>query len=157
MKIRALFLSTKNSCRSQMAEGLVNHYLGDRVSAFSAGTEATSINMKALSVMSEIGIDISSQYSKMVDEFSGENFDYVITLLADAQEKCLLRGAIMYCGLCGQACPHLEQTSHGVGRLHLFGFSDPSKAIGDEGEVMAEFRKVRDVIKTNLLEFFERK
>ncbi len=157
MKIRALFLSTHNSCRSQMAEGLVNHYLGDRVSACAAGTEATSVNRKAIAVMSEIGIDISVQYSKIVDEFWGERFDYVITLLGDDQEKCLVHGAISYCGRCGEVCPHLEQTSHGEKRLYLYGFSDPSKTIGDAEKIMEEFRKTRDGIKTKLLQFFEEK
>lgn len=137
MKQRILFLCTHNSCRSQMAEGLVNHYMGDRFEAFSAGTEATSVNPMAIAILSEIGIDISRHHSKTMDQFSGESFDYVVTLCGDANEKCPL-----FFG--------------GVERIHM-GFYDPSKAIGTEEEVMAEFRKVRDEIKTAMLAFFELK
>jgi arsenate reductase len=118
-----------------MAEGLINHYLGDRFRAFSAGTEATRVNPLAIQVLSESGIDISHHYSKTLDEFTGESFDYVITLCGDANEKCPL-----FFG--------------GVKRMHM-GFSDPSKFIGTDEEVMAEFRKSRDKIKKTLLDFFE--
>ncbi len=155
MKNRVLFLSTYNSCRSQMAEGLINHYLGDRVSAYSGGTEATSVNQNALTVMAEIGIDISRQSSKDMDDFEEEEFDYVITLLRDPQEKCLIHGAVSYCGRCGEVCPHLEQVSHGGKRLYILWFPDPSKAYGDEEQVLAEFRKTRDDIKTWILRFFQ--
>lgn len=155
MKTRVLFLSTHNACRSQMAEGLVNHYLGDRVMAFSAGTDATSVNQRAVAVMSEIGIDISRQHSKIMDEFEEESFDCVITLLGETEEKCDVHGAISYCGRCGKDCPHLEQTSHGGKRLYLLGFPDTGKAIGDEDHVMAAFRKTRDAIKNELLQLFE--
>lgn len=117
-----------------MAEGLTNHFLGDRFQAFSAGTEATSVNPKAIAVMADIGIDISSYYSKTMDEFDGEKFDYVITLCGDANEKCPL-----FFG--------------GVKRLHM-GFSDPSKATGNDDEILQEFCRVRDEIKTKFLEFF---
>jgi arsenate reductase len=137
-----------------MAEGLVNHYLGDRVSAFSAGTDPTAVNPKAVAVMSEIGIDISHQYSKDADDFSEESFDYVITLLDEGGEKCLVHGAISYCGRCGEVCPHLEKTSHGGERLYLFGFPDPSKATGKDEKVMAEFRKTRDRIEAEIMRFF---
>ena len=87
MKQRVLFLCTHNSCRSQMAEGLVNHFLGDRYQAFSAGTEATRVNPLAAKVLLELGIDISHHRSKILDEFTGQPFDYVITLCGDAFEK----------------------------------------------------------------------
>ena len=134
-KNKVLFLCTHNSCRSQMAEGIVNHFLGQRVQAFSAGTEATTVNPRAIAIMAEIGIDINGHRSKAMDEFSGENFDYVITLCGDANEKCPL-----FFG--------------GVKRMHI-GFHDPSKTIGTDEEVMADFRKVRDELKTTLLEFFK--
>ena len=155
MKTKVLFQSIHNACRSQIAEGLVNHYLGDRVSAFSAGTDPTSVNQKALAVMAEIGIDISSHNSKTMDDFEEECFDYVITLLEKVEDKCDVHGAISYCGRCGKDCPHLEQTSHGGKQLYILGFPDPSEAIGDEAQVMAAFRKTRDVIKTELLPLFE--
>jgi len=132
-KKRALFLCTHNSCRSQMAEGIVNHDLGDSFEAFSAGTEATSVNPKAIEVMKEIGIDLSGHRSKVMDEFAGEQFDYVVTLCGDANEKCPL-----FFG--------------GVKRIHL-GFSDPSRMAGSDEEVMKEFRKVRDEIRHKLVAF----
>jgi arsenate reductase len=133
MKKRVLFLCTHNSCRSQMAEGLVNHFLGDRLEAFSAGTEATRVNLLATRVMAELGIDISEQYSKTLDVFSGEPFDYVITLCGDANEKCPL-----FFG--------------GVQRVHL-GFDDPSRLPGSDDEVLPEYRRVRDELRRRLLEF----
>jgi len=134
MKKKVLFLCTHNSCRSQMAEGIVNHYLGDRFEAYSAGTEATRVNPLAILVLAELGIDISGHYSKTLDEFAGEKFDYVITLCGDANENCPL-----FFG--------------GVERIHM-GFSDPSRTLGSEEEIMADFRRVRDEIKTTLVEFF---
>lgn len=134
MKTKVLFLCTHNSCRSQMAEGLVNHFLGDRIQALSAGTEATEVNPRAIASMTEIGIDISGHRSKVLDEFAGERFDYVITLCGDANEKCPL-----FFG--------------GVERRHI-GFPDPSRATGSEEEVMAEFRRVRDQIRERLVAFF---
>lgn len=134
MKQRVLFLCTANSCRSQMAEGIANNFLGDRLEAVSAGTEASFVNPRAIEVLQEIGIDISRNRSKNLDEFAGQNFDYVITLCGDANEKCPL-----FFG--------------GVQRTHL-GFSDPAKATGSVEEIMAEFRRVRDDIKDALLAFF---
>jgi arsenate reductase (thioredoxin) len=134
MKKIVLFLCTANSCRSQMAEGIANHFLGDRLEAVSAGTEATFVNPRAIAVLKEIGIDISQHRSKNMDEFAEQEFEYVITLCGDANEKCPL-----FFG--------------GVRRTHL-GFSDPAKATGGEEEVLTEFRKVRDEIKTALIDFF---
>jgi arsenate reductase len=136
MKKKVLFLCTANSCRSQMAEGIANHFLGDRVEAVSAGTEASFVNPRAITVLNEIGIDITRHRSKNLDEFSGHLFDYVITLCGDANEKCPL-----YFG--------------GVQRTHL-GFSDPAKAKGSEEAILAEFRKIRDEIKGTLVDFFDR-
>lgn len=133
MKKRILFLCTHNSCRSQMAEGLINHFLGDRYQAFSAGTEATAVNPRAGKVLQELGIDISGQRSKTLDEFAAERFDYVITLCGDAHERCPL-----FFG--------------GVERLHI-GFHDPTGASGSEEEILAEFRRVRDEIKETLVEY----
>lgn len=155
MKTRVLFLSTYNSCRSQIAEGLVNHYLGDKLSAHSGGMEAASVNQNAIAVMAEIGIDLAEQRAKDADEFEGEEFDYVITLLNDAQEKCHIHGAVSYCGRCGEACPHLEQTIYGCKRQYLLGFSDPSQVSGDQEQVLEAFRKTRDDIKARLLQFFQ--
>lgn len=134
MKQRILFLCTHNSCRSQMAEGLANHYLGDGFQAFSAGTEATMVNPLASKVLAELGIDSSGQRSKTLDEFAGESFDYVITFCGDANEKCPL-----FIG--------------GVRRIHR-GFDDPSRLKGYEEELLPEFRRVRDEIREWLFQCF---
>jgi arsenate reductase (thioredoxin) len=136
VKKKVLFLCTHNSCRSQMAEGLVNHDLSDQIEAFSAGTEATRVNPRAAQVMAELGIDLSDHHSKTLDEFAAEPFDYVITLCGDANEKCPL-----FFG--------------GVQRLHM-GFEDPSRLPGSEEEVLPEYRRVRDEIRRAMREFFEK-
>ena len=136
MKKKILFLCTANSCRSQMAEGIANHFLGDRVAAVSAGTEASFVNPRAIAVLEEIGVDISGHRSKNMEEFTADSFDYVITLCGDANEKCPL-----FFG--------------GVQRIHI-GFPDPAKATGTEEEILTEFRKVRDQVKGTLLDFFAR-
>ena len=134
MKQRILFLCTHNSCRSQMAEALANHYLGDRCQACSAGTEATRVNPLAARVLAELGIDTASLRSKTMDEFSGQPFDHVVTLCGDANEKCPL-----FFG--------------GVERIHC-GFEDPSRLKGSEEEVLPEFRRVRDEIKNWIMHYF---
>jgi arsenate reductase len=130
---RVLFICTKNSARSQMAEGLVNHDWAGRFQAFSAGTDPSSVHPLALEVMREIGIDISSQRSKSINEFAQERFDYVISLCDQANESCPV-----FFG--------------GTRRLHM-GFPDPAGAEGgDEGKREA-FRKVRDRIRKEAEEF----
>lgn len=136
VKKKVLFLCTHNSCRSQMAEGLVNRDLGNRIEAFSAGTEATRVNPRAAKVMAEIGVDLSGHRSKTLDEFASDPFDYVITLCGDANEKCPL-----FFG--------------GVQRQHI-GFEDPSRLPGNEEEVLPEYRRVRDDIRRTLRGFFEK-
>lgn len=135
MKKQILFLCTHNSCRSQMAEALANHFLGDRYQAVSAGTEATRVNPLAAQVLTELGIDTSPLRSKTMDEFAGQSFDYVVTLCGDANEKCPL-----FFG--------------GVERKHI-GFDDPSRLSGNAEEVLPEFRRVRDEIRQKLMEFFK--
>ncbi len=134
MKKSVLFLCTANSCRSQMAEGIINHFLGDKIEAFSAGVAPTFVHPRAISSLAEIGIDISGQRSKGLEEFDGQTFDYVITLCQSAREQCPL-----YFG--------------GGQRLHM-GFDDPAAVDGSEEEAGAAFRKVRDEIKDRLLAFF---
>ncbi len=134
MKYRVLFLCTHNSCRSQMAEGLLRHDLGDRYEVFSAGTEATRVNPRAIQSMAGIGIDISGHHSKTLDHFADQPFDCVVTLCGDANEKCPL-----FFG--------------GVERMHV-GFDDPSRTTGSEEEIMADFRRVRDQIRAWLQKQF---
>jgi len=130
VKKKVLFLCTHNSCRSQMAEGIINHDLGEQLVAFSAGTEATRVHSLAIKVLSEIGIDISKQYSKTLDTYAGERFDYVITLCGSANERCPL-----FFG--------------GVERIHI-GFEDPSQTQGDPEVVFNDFRRVRDELRSRL-------
>ena len=87
-KQRVLILCTGNSARSQMAEGLLRHIAGDRFEVFSAGTRPAGLNPNAVTAMSEAGIDIAGHRSKPVDEFAGQQFDYVITVCDNAKESC---------------------------------------------------------------------
>ncbi len=88
MKKRVLILCTGNSARSQMAEGLLRRLAGDCFDVFSAGTRPVGLNPNAVKVMAEVGVDISSHRSKPADEFSGQQFDYVITVCDSAKESC---------------------------------------------------------------------
>ncbi|HPJ40165.1 MAG TPA: arsenate reductase ArsC, partial [Spirochaetota bacterium] len=87
-KINVLFLCTGNSCRSQMSEGLARHLKGDVIEAYSAGTAPKTLDPRAVMVMKEIGIDISSHYSKHVDDLGTVEFDYVVTVCGHANENC---------------------------------------------------------------------
>lgn len=131
-KERVLFLCTGNSCRSQMAEGGLRELAGERFEASSAGTTPTRINPAAVRVMAEIGIDISDQRSKSVDEMLGEHFDYVVTVCDNARE----------------ACPVFPSGS----KLH-WSFDDPASAMGSEEERLEVFRRVRDEIILRIREF----
>ncbi len=128
-------MCTANSCRSQMAEGIANHFLGDRVEAFSAGTQASFVHPTAIEVLKEIGVDISGHHSKNLSEFDGQTFDFVITLCGDANETCPL-----YIG--------------GTKKMHI-GFDDPAKAQGTKEDILREFRRVRDDIKEKLTIYFQ--
>ena len=131
---QVLFLCTGNSCRSQMAEGLINHDFSERLKAVSAGTEPHGLNPKAVQVMTEIGIDISGNTSDHLSQYQNQHFDFVITLCGDANEICPL-----YIG--------------GVKRIHI-GFDDPPKATGSEEEILAVYRRVRDEIRQQLGDYF---
>ena len=135
MKKKILILCTGNSCRSQMAEGLLKSF-NDELEVYSAGTKpADEVNPKAVQVMKEIGIDISQNYPKMVDQFLNEPFDYVITVCDNAKETCPV-----FIGKVGK-------------QLHI-GFEDPADATGTEEEILSVFRKVRDEIKRDFYEFY---
>ncbi len=110
-----------------MAEGLLNALYGDKYEAYSAGIEPTKINPYAVKVMTEIGIDISKQCPKSIEEFRGKNFDYVVTI----------------CDYAKEACPFFPR-----GKIFLHkGFKDPAEFKGTEDEVLTEVRRVRDEIK----------
>ncbi|GIW07429.1 MAG: arsenate reductase [Dehalococcoidia bacterium] len=126
-KQRVLFVCTHNSARSQMAEGWLRHLAGDRFEAHSAGTEATQVRPLAIRAMAEVGIDISGQRSKTIEEYLGQPFDWVITV----------------CDQAAEACPLFPG---GGERLH-WSFPDPSKATGSEDQQLAVYRQVRDAVR----------
>lgn len=135
MKKTVLFLCTGNSARSQMAEAIVNHRLGDRWEAVSAGTRpAGFVHPMAVRVLREIGIDHTGR-SKSVDEFKGRPFDLVVTVCDTAAEECPL---------------WLGQGK----RVHV-GFPDPAATAGGEEEILAAFRSVRDAVSREIRAFLE--
>ena len=87
-KKKVLFICTHNAARSQMAEGFIRALYDDRYEAYSVGTEPTRVDPCAITVMQDVGIDISTYRSKGLEEFDGQQFDYIVTLCADAQESC---------------------------------------------------------------------
>jgi arsenate reductase len=133
VKQKVLILCTGNSARSQMAEGLLRHDAGDRFEVSSAGTHPSHLRPEAVTVMRELGIDISSQRSKSVDEFATRAFDYVLTVCDHAKESCPI-----YSG-------------HGH-RLH-HNFEDPALAPGSDENKLVAFRQVRDQIREYLKGF----
>ena len=131
---RVLILCTGNSARSQMAEGLLRHDGGvESFEVFSAGTHPSRVRLEAIEAMRELGIDISGQRSKSVDEFAGQEFDYVITVCDNANENC----------------PVFPGSTK---RIH-WSFDDPAAAEGDAETRLAEFRRVRDQIRARLEKF----
>ena len=134
--MRILILCTGNSCRSQMAEGIMRNF-NPKMEVFSAGTRPEKqVNKYAIKVMSEIGIDISQHYPKLVDEFIFEPFDYVITVCDNAKETCPV-----FIGKVGK-------------RVHI-GFEDPADAKGSEEEIISVYRKIRDQIKKRFTKFYK--
>jgi arsenate reductase len=126
MKKKVLFLCTGNSCRSQMAQAIVNARMGVAWEAFSAGTFPSGyVHPKALAVLAEIGIEHQGE-SKSVEVYRQASFELVVTVCDSAAEECPLW--------------------LGPGRRVHLGFSDPAKAVGSEEEVLAAFRRVRDQI-----------
>jgi arsenate reductase (thioredoxin) len=135
-KRRVIVLCTGNSARSQMAEGLINHSLGDRWEAVSAGTKPSGrVHPLAVAAMSDLGIDISHHRSKSTDEFRGQDFDVVITVCDNAAQNC--------------------PTWLGKGRQVHIGFPDPAAFEGPEADQLARFREVRDGIRQEVLGFLE--
>jgi len=137
MKKKVLFICTHNAARSQMAEGLLNTFYGDRYEAYSAGTDPSQVKPFAIKVMAEIGIDISKNRSKSLQEFQGVKFDYVVTVCDRAQA----------------ACPFVPGASEYIHQS----FDDPSQFQGTEDEVLAKFRKVRNEIRAWIEETFSNK
>ena len=136
-KVKVLFLCTGNSCRSQMAEGILRHLDGARFEVYSAGVEPDPLNQNAVEVMKEINIDISKQRSKNIAIFSGKSFDYIITLCDHANEVCPIFPG-------------------NVQRIH-WSIEDPAKFRGSIRNTLMVYRKTRDKIKRRLLEFVKSK
>jgi arsenate reductase len=130
---KVLFLCTGNSARSQMAEGLMRHFRGDEFEVFSAGVEPKGVHRQAIVAMQEIGVDISRQKSKHVDDLPIKEFDCIITL----------------CDHAAQNCPVFL----GKGQKIHQGFSDPAAVQGKEQDVLEAFSKVRDELKQFILAF----
>jgi len=133
--VRVLILCTGNSARSQMAEGLLRHDAGNAFEVFSAGTKPTEVRPEAIAVMREAGIDISGHRSKSVDEFAGQDFDYVITVCDNAKQSCPIYPA---------------KTK----RIH-WSIEDPAAVQGSEEERLAAFRRIRDELRLRLQRFAE--
>jgi len=134
--MKVLILCTGNSCRSQMAQGFLQSF-DKNIEVCSAGIiPASRVNSRAIKVMAEVGIDISMNTPKSVNEFLDDQWDYVITVCDDANETCPV---------------FLGKVKH---QLHM-GFEDPSDITGSEDFIMNEFRKVRDEIKNTFYRFYK--
>ena len=124
---RILVLCTGNSCRSQIAEGYLQTFAGDKAAIYSAGIETHGVNPRAIETMKEDGIDISNHTSNNIDEYRNINFDFVITVCDNAKERC----------------PFFPTTAK---KFHQ-NFSDPAKATGTQEEIKEQFRQIRQQIK----------
>ncbi len=134
--INILVLCTGNSCRSQIAHGYLEHFSDSKkVKIYSAGVETHGVNPKAISIMKEVGIDISNHTSNNIDEYFDIPFDYVITVCDNAKERC----------------PFFPSKAV---KIH-YNFPDPAKAIGTENEILNEFRTVREMIKDFCFDFIK--
>lgn len=134
-KPKVLFLCTGNSARSQMAEGMLRHLADDRFETFSAGTRPAGLNPNAVMAMAEIGINIAGGRSKSVDEFAGQEFDYIVTVCDNAKESCPIFPG-------------------GGARIHQ-SFEDPAAAPQDSQ--LAKFREVRDQVANWMNDFVRNK
>jgi arsenate reductase len=124
---KILVLCTGNSCRSQLAEGYLRYFAGNKAEVYSAGVETHGVNPRAIAVMAEDGIDISGHTSNNMNEYRDIDFDYVITVCDNAKERC----------------PFFPSTAQ---KFH-HNFPDPAKATGTEQEIMDQFRAVREQVK----------
>ena len=130
---KILVLCTGNSCRSQLAEGYLRHFAGDKALVYSAGVETHGVNPRAIATMKEDGIDISGHSSNNILEYTGIEFDYVITVCDNAKERC----------------PYFPSNAQ---KFH-YNFPDPAKATGTEVEIEKAFSDVRAMIKQYCADF----
>jgi arsenate reductase len=133
MTKKILVLCTGNSCRSQIAEGYLRYFAGEKAEVYSAGVETHGVNPKAIAIMKEDDVDISNHTSNNIDEYRNIDFDFVITVCDNAKERC----------------PFFPTSAK---KLH-HNFPDPAKATGTENEIMNAFRNVRDEIKNYCNQF----
>lgn len=131
---RVLFLCTGNSCRSQMADGLINHDFAGKIEAISAGTQPQGLDPKAVQVMAEIGIDINGNSSDRISRYENQRFRWIVSLCDHADTNC-------------------PAFYNGIARTHI-PFVDPPRATGSEDEIIAVYRQVRDQLRGELGEFF---
>jgi arsenate reductase (thioredoxin) len=136
-KKRVLILCTGNSARSQMAEGILRHEGGDRFDVESASVTPGRVRAEAVEAMREIGIDISSHRSKSAEEFTGQNFDYIITVCDNARETC----------------PVFPGRAE---RIHQSFDDPPQPSVGTDDYRMKIFRRVRDEIREWMKEFIRK-
>jgi len=129
-KKKVLILCTGNSARSQMAEGLLKHITKDEYEVFSAGTKPSHVRPEAIKVLAEVGIDISRNRSKSVDEFAGQKINFVLTVCDNAKE----------------VCPYFPAKT----KLIHHSFEDPAEIQGDEETRIKAFRQTRDQIRKYL-------
>jgi len=132
-KKKILVLCTGNSCRSQIAEAYLRHFVGNKAKVYSAGVETHGVNPKAIATMKEDGIDISNHTSNNVDEYHDIDFDFVITVCDNAKERC----------------PFFPTKAR---KFHQ-NFFDPAKATGTENEINEQFRQIRQQIKDYCRQF----
>jgi arsenate reductase (thioredoxin) len=130
---KVLVLCTGNSCRSQIAEGYLRHFAGNKAQIYSAGVETHGVNPRAIATMKEDGIDISAHTSNNIDEYLDVDFDFVITVCDNAKERC----------------PYFPTKAQ---KFH-YNFPDPAKATGTEEEILEQFRMVRQMIKDYAKDF----
>jgi len=150
-KMQVLFLCIHNSARSQMAEGLLRRFYGEKYEVFSAGSNPTQVHPFAIKVMAEIGIDISMQVSKSIEEFRNKDIDVVVSVCSSS--------AKVICSLCSSPVligrPEIISTTLPRAKHYLHhGFSDPSEVDGRDDEKIAAFRRTRDGIKKWIFDNF---
>lgn len=124
---KILILCTGNSCRSQIAEGYLRHFAGNKALVYSAGIETHGVNPRAIETMKQDGIDISTHTSNPIEEYMALDFDFLITVCDNAKESC----------------PFFPTQAI---KFH-YNFPDPAKATGTEAEIQAKFAEIRDMIK----------
>ncbi len=151
VKRRVLFLCTHNAVRSQISEALLRELYGDKYTVYSAGASPTQIHPLAIEVMKEIGIDLSDQRSKSIEEFKGKKFDLVITVCKDTPK--------LSCPFCSPpssfGVPKIIKETLDAKHFIEHGFDDPSGVQGSKEERLEAFREVRDEIKTWIKEKFK--